>query len=80
MTNKGRIDMVVRLGKRVFLLEFQVVEIDGITHKAIEQIRKMRYWERYLDEAKDIYLIGVEFSSTDRNIVGFEGERVQPVA
>jgi len=76
MTNKGRIDMVVRFGKRVFLLEFKVVEIDGTSNKAIEQIRKMRYWERYLGKAEEIYLIGVEFSSTDRNIVGFEWERV----
>uniref|UniRef100_A0A7C4RSH4 AAA-ATPase-like domain-containing protein n=1 Tax=Desulfatirhabdium butyrativorans TaxID=340467 RepID=A0A7C4RSH4_9BACT len=76
MTNKGRIDMAVRFGKRVFLLEFKVVEIDGVSNKAVEQIRKMRYWERYLGNAEEIYLIGVEFSSTDRNIVGFEWERV----
>jgi len=76
MTNKGRIDMAVRLGKRVFLLEFKVVEIDGASNKAIEQIRKMRYWERYIGNAEEIYFIGVEFSSTDRNIVGFEWERV----
>jgi hypothetical protein len=76
MTNKGRIDMAVRLGNRVFILEFKVVEIDGTTHKAIEQIRKMGYWERYIGKAAEIYLIGVEFSSTDRNIVGFEWESV----
>jgi hypothetical protein len=80
MTNKGRIDMAVRLGSRVFLLEFKVVEIDGTHNKAIEQIRKMRYWERYIGKADEIYLIGVEFSSADRNIVGFEWERLQPDA
>jgi len=36
----------------------------------------MRYWERYIGKAEEIYLIGVEFSSTDRNIVGFDWERV----
>ena len=72
MTNKGRIDMAVRLGNRVFILEFKVVEIDGTGSKAIEQIRKMGYWERYIGKAEEIYLIGVEFSSTDRHIVGFE--------
>jgi hypothetical protein len=77
MTNKGRIDMAVRLGSRVFLLEFKVVEIDGTSNKAIEQIRKMRYWERYIGKADEIYLIGVAFSSTDRNIVGFDWERLQ---
>ena len=80
MTNKGRIDMAVRLGSRVFLLEFKVVEIDGTPNKAIEQIRKMRYWERYIGKADEIYLIGVEFSSADRNIVGFDWERLQPNA
>uniref|UniRef100_A0A7C4RUF4 AAA-ATPase-like domain-containing protein n=1 Tax=Desulfatirhabdium butyrativorans TaxID=340467 RepID=A0A7C4RUF4_9BACT len=77
MTNKGRIDMAVRLGNRVFILEFKVVEIDRTPNKAIEQIRTMRYGERYIGKADDIYLIGVEFSSADRNIVGFDWERLQ---
>ncbi|WP_028323950.1 ATP-binding protein [Desulfatirhabdium butyrativorans] len=77
MTNKGRIDMAVRLGGRVFILEFKVVEIDGSAHTALDQIRKMRYWERYRGQADAIFLIGVEFSSADRNIVGFEWERIQ---
>jgi len=54
-----------------------VVEIDRTPNKAIEQIRTMRYWERYIGKADDIYFIGVEFSSADRNIVGFDWERLQ---
>ncbi len=76
MTNKGRIDMAVRLGGRVFILEFKVVEIDGSANTALDQIRKMRYWERYRGQADEIFLIGVEFSSADRNIVGFEWKRI----
>ncbi|UKL13727.1 ATP-binding protein [Dissulfurimicrobium hydrothermale] len=81
MTNKGRIDMAVRLENKVFILEFKVVEIDRAGKKAIEQIKEKRYWERY--QASDpcacpeIHLIGVEFSSKDRNITGFDWERVQ---
>lgn len=76
MTNKGRIDMAVRLGGRVFILEFKVVEMDGDGQKALDQIRRMRYWERYRGHADAIFLIGVAFSSVERNIVGFEWERI----
>ncbi len=44
--------------------------------RAIEQIKKMRYWEPFLGKAREIYLIGVEFSKEERNIVGFEWEKV----
>ena len=83
MTNRGRIDMAVRLDGRVFILEFKVVEIDRAGKKAIEQIKERRYWERYQTAGAghcacpEIYLVGVEFSSKDRNITRFDWERMQ---
>jgi hypothetical protein len=69
--------MALRLGNRVVILESKAVEIDGTGNKAIEQIRKMRYyWERHIGKAVEIYLIGVAFSSTDRNTGGFDWESV----
>lgn len=75
MTNKGCVDMAVRLGGRMFILEFKVVEMDGDDQTALDQIRRMRYWDRFRGYTDTIFLIGVEFSSAERNIIGFEWER-----
>jgi len=68
-TNKGRIDLTVKLGKRVFLIEFKVVEMsdDG---SALKQMESKGYAEKYL--GYEVWLIGVAFASQERNIVGFE--------
>jgi hypothetical protein len=44
---------------------------------ALSQIKERRYWEKYKEKAKEIYIIGVEFEPEKRNIVGFEWERVK---
>ncbi len=76
-TNKGQIDMTVSLGDWIYVMEFKVVELEP-EGRALEQIRKRRYWEKYLGSAREIYLIGVEFSKEERNIARFDWERVQP--
>ena len=73
VTNKGRIDMTVLACGAVWVFEFKVVELvpDG---RALAQIRARGYADKYRDRGEPIHLIGVEFSRTDRNIVGFEVE------
>ena len=73
-TNKGRIDLTVRLDRQVFVIEFKVVEQDAAGN-ALEQIKSRRYFEKYLGGNDTVYLIGVEFSREERNIVNFEWER-----
>jgi len=70
-TNHGRIDMAVRLAKRTLLLEFKVVEMvpEG---KAIEQLERKGYAEKYRLPDRPVTLIGVEFSRESRNIVAFD--------
>jgi len=70
-TNHGRIDMAVRLAKRTLLLEFKVVEMvpEG---KAIEQLERKGYAEKYRSPDRPMTLIGVEFSRDSRNIVAFD--------
>ena len=74
-TNHGRIDMAVLFGGQVYLFEFKVVEEtpDG---NALQQIRNMGYADKYRAMGCPIHLVGVEFSKTDRNIVGFEVETI----
>jgi hypothetical protein len=70
-TNKGRIDMTVRFYGHIWLFEFKVVEMvpDG---KALAQLINRGYADKYRHFNEPIHLIGVEFSSERRNIVGFE--------
>jgi Holliday junction resolvase-like predicted endonuclease len=70
--NKGRMDLVVRFEDRIYLIEFKVIEQAG-EGKALEQIKTKGYAEQFAGQ--EVYLIGVEFSSEERNIVRFEWER-----
>uniref|UniRef100_A0A7C4MNU5 AAA-ATPase-like domain-containing protein n=1 Tax=Desulfatirhabdium butyrativorans TaxID=340467 RepID=A0A7C4MNU5_9BACT len=74
-TNHGRIDMAVLFNRQVYLVEFKVVEEEP-EGKAIAQLRNKSYAEKYRSHGWPIHLIGVEFSTTERNIVGFEVETV----
>ncbi len=70
-TNKGRLDMRVRLDNRIFIFEFKVVELVPAGN-ALAQLQQKRYHEKYANDGCEIFLIGVEFSKTDRNIVKYE--------
>ena len=73
VTSQGRIDMAVLAGGAVWLFEFKVVELVP-QGRALQQLQDRRYADKYRDRGEPIHLIGVEFSKTDRNIVGFEVE------
>ena len=73
VTNKGRLDLCIRFEGRIYILEFKVVELTA-QGKPMEQIKQKGYAEKF--SGQEIYLIGVEFSSQDRNIVSFEWEKV----
>ena len=74
-TNHGMIDLVIQFAGRVYIIEFKVVELTA-KGNALSQIKGKKYHEKY--SGNDIYLIGIEFSSQDRNIVNFEWERILP--
>jgi len=71
-TSKGRIDMTVKLGKRIFIIEFKVVEMEG-DGNAMAQIETKGYAEKYAGQG-EVWLVGVSFASKARNIVGFEAK------
>ena len=70
-TNKGRIDLALRVGDRVYLFEFEVVEQvpDG---RALAQLQARGYAEKYRMPGVSVVLVGIEFSREKRNVVGFE--------
>ena len=74
-TNKGKIDMRVKLNDRVFIFEFKVVELTP-AGKPLVQLKEKRYHEKYSAPRIEIFLVGIEFSKTDRNIVSYEFEKI----
>lgn len=74
-SNHGRVDMAVDFDGHIYLFEFKVVEQlpEG---KALEQIKAKGYASKYLACGKPIHQIGVEFSSKQRQIVGFDVETI----
>jgi len=70
-TNKGRIDLALRQGQRVYLFEFKVAEQvpDG---RALEQLQARGYAEKYRASGVTVTLVGITFSREERNITGFE--------
>ena len=73
--SQGRLDMAVFFGDRCYLFEFKVVELEP-EGRALETLKARRYHEKYLGCFREIYLIGVEFSRKERNIVAFKWEKV----
>ena len=69
----GVIDLTVITDKAVFIFEFKM-KTNPVN--AMEQIKKKGYYKKYLNEKKDIFLVGVEFDEKIKNISGFEWERL----
>ena len=71
--SRGRADMAIRAGGRVYLFEFKVVE-RGREGTALAQLREKGYADKYRRLGRSVHLIGVEFSREERNVVGFDCE------
>ena len=65
ITSGGRIDAVAENKDTVFIIEFK---LDKSARDAISQIRANHYADKFLSKGKKIKLIGINFSSKDRNI------------
>jgi len=68
VTNRGRIDLTLFIEDKIYIIEFKV------GNNALAQIKEKRYYEKYLNENKEIYLVGIEFE--DKNIKNFEWEKI----
>jgi len=70
VTNKGRIDLTIKLTDTIYIIEFKVGKED-----ALQQIKDKNYADKYLNEDKVIYLVGVNFDEDEKNISKFEWEK-----
>ena len=72
-TNDGRIDAVVQVDNAIYLFEFK---LDN-DPTALEQIKAKEYFQKYLLDTRDIYIIGVNFDSGKGNLIGWNEEKVE---
>jgi Holliday junction resolvase-like predicted endonuclease len=72
ITNMGRIDLTIKMNDNIFIIEFKVDNNGG----ALKQIKEKNYHQKYLAKGKTIYLLGIDFSSEEKNISGFEWEQL----
>ena len=70
-SSRGRLDMAVRIGGRLYLFEFKVLESSG-EGAAVAQLKDRDYAAKYRDSDQQIHLVGVEFSRERRSIVSFD--------
>ncbi|WP_424860038.1 ATP-binding protein [Tepidimonas sp. HKU77] len=74
VTNQGRIDLMLRLPQAIVIIEFKRIDGDQPTGEAMAQLRQRGYADKYRADGRPIWLLGVEFSSTTRNVEGWEVE------
>jgi hypothetical protein len=76
-TSKGRIDLTIIVNNSiVYILEFKVIQNSKEKGNAIKQILQKEYYKKYLNYDK-IYLIGMEFDKTKKQIANFEYQQVK---
>mgnify|MGYP000093885565 CR=1 FL=1 len=69
--HKGRLDLSVQTPKFLYLMEFK---LDEPAENAIQQIKNRDYIQSYTNVEKTIYLVGIGFSKTERNVAAWEVE------
>ena len=68
-TSNGRIDMVLKTDKYVYVMEFK---FDGTADEALKQIEDKGYALPFACDSRQLFKIGVNFSSKTRNIDGWK--------
>jgi len=69
LTDKGRIDGVLMLEDKIYLIEFKYgkagTRMGTLTKKAIGQIRDKNYEERFLSDTRPRHLLGIGFAGKE---------------
>jgi hypothetical protein len=71
VTNEGRIDLTIILEKSIYILEFKVGK-----ENALSQIKEKNYAQKYEEQNRQIYLVGINFDKEKKNIEQFEWEKI----
>ena len=66
-TDKGRIDAVLELSDKVYIIEFKFAtdkrtkRVTPLAQKALKQITDKKYYEAYLGSGRKVLLLGIGF-------------------
>ena len=71
VTNRGRIDFTVFVKDKIYIFEFKVKDEDPLF-----QIKKKKYYEKYLKENKEIILVGINFDEKEKNVKKLVWEKI----
>ena len=69
LTSRGRIDLAVELPDAVFIMEFKCGQSPQV---ALRQIEEQGYAERYRGHGKQLWAMGLEFDTEERNLVAWD--------
>lgn len=69
-TNQGQCDLTLVTDQTIWIIEFKVVKLKA-TGEALQQLQTKQYDEKYRQHRKEIFLLGIEFSSQKRQIVAW---------
>ncbi|MEA3643062.1 MAG: ATP-binding protein [Lamprobacter sp.] len=75
ITHHGRIDLTLKFNHQIWLFEFKVAERSP-AGSALQQIKDKGYADKYRALGQPIFLIGIAFSEQQRQLVGFDVERI----
>lgn len=64
-TSEGRIDLVIKTNRFIYLMEFK---LEGSAEEALKQINEKHYAVPFQTDRRKVYKIGVNFSNKTRNI------------
>ncbi|HPD66495.1 MAG TPA: AAA family ATPase [Ignavibacteriales bacterium] len=73
VTNRGRIDLTLLHRKAIYLFEFKIEK----GKDALEQLKAKNYHEKYMNDERPIYLVGINFDKEVKNICNFQYEKVK---
>jgi hypothetical protein len=69
----GRLDAVLAYENRIYIIEFK---LDESAEAAMAQIHEKNYASAYQNQGKEIYLIGINFSSTLKKVEEWKMEKI----
>lgn len=64
-TSAGRIDLVMKTDKFIYIMEFK---LEGTAEEALRQIEEKHYARSFEADTRHVFKIGVNFSNKERNI------------
>ena len=74
-TNIGRIDISVKVKDDLYyIIE---LKLDESAEEALKQIKEKKYYEKYEKKGNNIHLLGINFSSKERNITDWKEEIIK---